>query len=148
MPSLVRKKPKSGWDGKRVARSIFQRDIGTFQVKVAVNGKTHRATFATLEEAVQWRDEMQRKRLPRMGNRFLPGTGVSTLHRSTWEPADYELDREAIRRQLSSGNRSTVERDGREFTLVELPYIPPVTRARWDDMSPLKALARISMEAA
>lgn len=134
--SRARKKPEGGWNGPRVASGIYQRPGGTFNVAISVKNQTRKASFPTLEEAIAWRDEQKRERVPPRKRAF--SVGIESVHRSTWEPADYEIDRQNIREQLKKSPKTTTVRDGREFTLVRLPFSSPVRETKWSDISPLK----------
>lgn len=128
---------EAGWNGERVEQNIYRRSSGRYFVHLSVRNKSVKKTFDTIEEARAWRDEQSRARPKRVYKsrglrRFVSG-GISTLHRSTWEPADYEMDRQIIRDQLESANRVEVQRDGMEFTVIELPYIAPVKPTDWTD---------------
>lgn len=134
---------EGGWNGKKIEPNIYLRPSGRYFVHLSIRNKSVKKTFDTLEEARSWRDEMRKTRPKRVYQsrfrEFLPGSGVRTIHRSTWEPADYELDRAIIRNQLETAKRIPVEREGREFVVVELPYIAPVKPTDWSDTRRIKA---------
>ena len=132
MPSKVRRKPEGGWNGVRVAPGIFRRAGGTFNVAISVKNQTRKASFPTLEQAIAWRDEQKGNRVP---SRRAFSAGIGALHRSTWMPEDVREDHENARRQLASANRSTVERDGREFTVVHLPDATTAAPTSWQEPS-------------
>lgn len=121
---------------KQVARSVYQRQRGTFEVRIAVNGKQRRKSFSTLQEAIAWRDEQRDDRQPR---RRAFAAGINALHRSTWAPKDVLEDIERTRELIQGAPREEREINGRTFTVVRLPDVGHV-QTRWD-MPSLKQAA-------
>ena len=115
-----------------VATGVYRRPSGTFYVKIVAGKRTHQKSFSSLREAIAWRDEQR-------GNQTTPrrafSVGINALHRSTWMPEDVREDHENARRQIASANRSTVERDGREFTVVHLPDATTAAPTSWQEPS-------------
>ena len=131
MPSIVRKKPKSGWDGQRVEQSIYLRDVGTYAVKVHVNGSQVRKTFPDIDSARAWRDEQIAKRPPK--GEHVWGNGLRHLRRSTWGlAADEREDREATKQLIEKSPKLKETLGDREFLVVKLPDAP-VVRERFSE---------------
>lgn len=129
MPSKVRKKPKGGWNGERVATSVYRRAGGTFCVSISVQGRNRQASFPTLKEAVAWRDEQKSARVPPRKRAW--SAGINALHRSTWSPEDVHADHDETRRMIESAPRRKQRINGRIFTVVSLPYIAPGRPTSW-----------------
>jgi hypothetical protein len=94
----------------RIEPNIILRERGTYAVSVRVCGVERSRSFASLEEARAWRDEQiasRPKREHRSGRPDISG------HRTE--------ERTTIRRLLAEAPRTTVVRDGREYTIVHLP---------------------------
>lgn len=93
-----------------VERNIRRRQGGTYAVAVSVDWETQRRSFGTLKEARAWRDEMIASRPKRMARR---GNVSLSAHASE--------RKENVRQVLAQAPRTTVERDGRVYTLISLP---------------------------
>jgi hypothetical protein len=98
----------------KVEECIQRRACGTYYVRVRGGGGEQRGTFKTLTEARTFRDKVIKGRPPRDRRDGRPGhSGDNTSYR------------ESVRQILAKSPRTTIERDGRQWTLVSLP---PATR--------------------
>jgi len=82
----------------RVETGISRRVGGTYSAEVCVDYVKYRRSFETLTGARRWRKRMRSK-----------GGQLEATHR------------QSVREALAKADRTTVERDGRTFTVIHLP---------------------------
>lgn len=108
----------------KVEPCIYRRNNGRYAVRVRLSNTTEpRQTFDTLKEARKYRDEMRAARPKPQRKRTEAISGKANFHRTGYVPEDTLTHKNTLRSFIAEAPRSTVYRDGREFTLVALPEV-------------------------
>lgn len=115
----------SGVKGTRIATGIFQRPGGTYNVAISVGNRLRKRSFEHLRDAISWRDEQIKERAPVDKRRAY----------NHWSPQDVWIDEDDRRAQIEQAPRKKVKRGGRNYTVIQLPYVAPVKPTDWREPS-------------